>query len=106
MLQEHGLGARPYDCTYCGLKFFFRTELDHHYLKFHPVQEQLDPKNTETSNQETNVTSNESYCETKVKKETEPNEETEINVVEHDSLNVTLKSENENEKERQDENHI
>lgn len=35
MLQEHGLGARPYDCSQCVLKFFFRTELDHHTLTQH-----------------------------------------------------------------------
>ena len=35
MLQEHGLGARPYDCSQCTLKFFFRAELDHHMLTFH-----------------------------------------------------------------------
>lgn len=35
MLQEHGLGARPYDCSKCTLKFFFRAELDHHVLTFH-----------------------------------------------------------------------
>lgn len=35
MLQEHGLGARPYDCSKCTLKFFFRAELDHHILTFH-----------------------------------------------------------------------
>lgn len=35
MLQEHGPGARPYDCSQCALKFFFRAELDHHMLTFH-----------------------------------------------------------------------
>lgn len=35
MVQEHGLGARPYDCSKCTLKFFFTTELDHHILTFH-----------------------------------------------------------------------
>lgn len=39
MVQEHGLGARPYDCSKCTLKFFFTTELDHHILTFHRTEE-------------------------------------------------------------------
>lgn len=39
MVQHHGLGARPYDCSKCTLKFFFRTELDHHMLIFHQSDE-------------------------------------------------------------------
>lgn len=29
-LPEHASAARPYDCARCGLKFFFRAELDNH----------------------------------------------------------------------------
>lgn len=29
-MLAHGLAARPYDCARCGLKFFFRAELDNH----------------------------------------------------------------------------
>lgn len=29
-LPEHAAAARPYDCARCGLKFFFRAELDNH----------------------------------------------------------------------------
>lgn len=29
-MLEHGLDARPYDCTDCSQKFFFRAELDNH----------------------------------------------------------------------------
>ena len=41
MLQQHGLGARPYDCSQCGLKFFFRAELDHHVVVFHSIREDI-----------------------------------------------------------------
>lgn len=43
MVQEHGLGARPYDCSKCTLKFFFTTELDHHVLTFHRPGENPSP---------------------------------------------------------------
>lgn len=39
MLQEHGLNARPYDCSKCTSKFFFKAELDHHALMFHRIDE-------------------------------------------------------------------
>lgn len=29
-ILEHGLEARPYDCSKCGLKFFFRAQLENH----------------------------------------------------------------------------
>lgn len=29
-MLAHGLASRPYDCARCGLKFFFRAELDNH----------------------------------------------------------------------------
>jgi hypothetical protein len=29
-MLEHGLAARPYDCSRCSLRFFFRAELDNH----------------------------------------------------------------------------
>ncbi|XP_045495753.1 zinc finger protein 423-like [Colias croceus] len=31
-LPEHPAASRPYDCARCGLKFFFRAELDNHAL--------------------------------------------------------------------------
>lgn len=31
-MDEHGPNARPYDCTLCTEKFFFRTELDNHLI--------------------------------------------------------------------------
>lgn len=43
MVQEHGLGARPYDCSKCTLKFFFTTELDHHVLTSHRPGENPSP---------------------------------------------------------------
>lgn len=43
MLQQHGLGARPYDCSYCSLKFFFRIELDHHAVTVHRRKEGSSP---------------------------------------------------------------
>lgn len=41
MIQQHGLGARPYDCNFCELKFFFRAELDQHIGVFHSAREQV-----------------------------------------------------------------
>jgi len=32
MVMDHGLHSRPYDCSYCHLKFFFRAELDNHMV--------------------------------------------------------------------------
>ena len=29
-MPEHGAASRPYDCPRCGVKFFFRAELDNH----------------------------------------------------------------------------
>uniref|UniRef100_T1J283 C2H2-type domain-containing protein n=1 Tax=Strigamia maritima TaxID=126957 RepID=T1J283_STRMM len=29
-MLEHGLNSRPYDCTHCHQKFFFRSELENH----------------------------------------------------------------------------
>lgn len=49
MLQEHGLGARPYDCSKCTLKFFFRAELDHHMLTFHRPGEEIRSSPTENT---------------------------------------------------------
>lgn len=85
MLQEHGLDARPYDCSKCTLKFFFSAELDHHVLTFHRPGEEIHPsssenareKNHEPEKREGNVT---------VKKEVmqggkeEEEEEEEVNV--------------------------
>ena len=31
-MVEHGLHTRPYDCTHCHLKFFFRAELENHIV--------------------------------------------------------------------------
>lgn len=52
MLQQHGLGARPYDCSHCGLKFFFRAELDHHVAVFHSTRENISsPQDRKTQNE-------------------------------------------------------
>lgn len=49
MLQEHGLDARPYDCSKCALKFFFSAELDHHVLTFHRPGEEIQPSSVENT---------------------------------------------------------
>jgi len=49
MLQEHGLDARPYDCSKCTLKFFFSAELDHHVLTFHHPGEEIHPSSDENA---------------------------------------------------------
>lgn len=87
MLQEHGLGARPYDCSKCTLKFFFRAELDHHMLTFHrpgelspPSENAQKAKDSEERNCDDGVT---------VKEEIVPevaDEEEEINVDEQVEL--------------------
>lgn len=38
---EHGLHTRPYDCSLCHLKFFFRTELDNHMVTHEQLKELL-----------------------------------------------------------------
>lgn len=53
MLQEHGLGARPYDCSQCTLKFFFRAELDHHMLTFHRPGDACSPNDKAENTGET-----------------------------------------------------
>lgn len=49
LLQEHGLGARPYDCRKCTLKFFFNAELDHHILTFHRPRDEIHPSSVENA---------------------------------------------------------
>lgn len=51
MLQEHGLDARPYDCSKCTLKFFFSAELDHHVLTFHRPGEEIHSSSTENAHE-------------------------------------------------------
>lgn len=87
MLQEHGLGARPYDCSKCTLKFFFRAELDHHVLTFHHPGEASSPvenvhNSIETSSRDTKQRNNDEESII-VKEEVLPDtaeEEEEINV--------------------------
>lgn len=38
---EHGLHTRPYDCSLCHLKFFFRAELDNHMVTHEQLKELL-----------------------------------------------------------------
>lgn len=53
MLQEHGLDARPYDCSKCTLKFFFNAELDHHVLTFHRPGEEIHSSSAENGREKT-----------------------------------------------------
>lgn len=63
MLQEHGLGARPYDCSKCTLKFFFRAELDHHVLTFHHPGEEIHSSVTENIRETKNHELEERNCD-------------------------------------------
>lgn len=86
MLQEHGLGARPYDCSKCTLKFFFRAELDHHMLTFHRPGDASSPtENVQNANETKTRDTEERVCdeEITVKEELLPDaaeEDEEINV--------------------------
>lgn len=88
MVQQHGLGARPYDCPKCTLKFFFRTELDHHVLIFHHSDENISPSEEATTREVKNREAEEGNQDVgvTVKKEViqegeeEEDEEEEVNV--------------------------
>lgn len=79
LLQEHGLGARPYDCPKCTLKFFFNAELDHHILTFHHPRDEIHISSAENEmkNRESDggVTVKEEVMQSK-----EEEEEEEVNV--------------------------
>ena len=93
MLQEHGLDARPYDCSKCTLKFFFSAELDHHVLTFHrpdssSVESVHETKTRESKKRDNDVTVKEEVMQSGKEKveEEEEKEEEEVNVddqVEH-----------------------
>lgn len=95
MLQQHGLGARPYDCTLCSLKFFFRAELDHHIVTSHRGRDSTSPGDIQpsqtagvmnnTDNNETNIESDRrSLHEVRVKDEMMIGEEEDVNVDEQE----------------------
>lgn len=85
MVQEHGLGARPYDCSKCTLKFFFATELDHHMLTFHrpgenppSIENMRETKDREL--EERNCDGNMTVKEETMQVDEEEEEEEEVNV--------------------------
>lgn len=82
MVQEHGLGARPYDCSKCTLKFFFTTELDHHVLTFHRPGES--PSLAENARETKDRDAEARNCDVTVKEEVmqvdEEEEDEEVNV--------------------------
>ena len=91
MLQEHGLDARPYDCSKCTLKFFFSAELDHHVLTFHRPGEEIHSSSVESAHEtktreskkriEDDVTVKEEVVQGgKEKEQEEEEEEEEVNV--------------------------
>jgi hypothetical protein len=51
MVGEHGLHSRPYDCTNCHLKFFFRAELDNHNFT-HVKEEQQQQRRDDDANED------------------------------------------------------
>ncbi|KAK1124385.1 hypothetical protein K0M31_006749 [Melipona bicolor] len=102
MLQEHGLGARPYDCSECTLKFFFRAELDHHMLTFHRSGDVPSPsKNTQNTTEIKKKDAEKRNCDEGVTVKEEmvlgaAAEEEEINVdeqIEQDGQNADQQSE-------------
>lgn len=84
MLQEHGLGARPYDCSKCTLKFFFRAELDHHMLTFHHPEEEIHSSLNENTRETKNHELEERNCDGRITVKEEVvqggEEEEEVNV--------------------------
>lgn len=90
MLQQHGLGARPYDCSLCSLKFFFRAELDHHVITSHRGRESASPGEQQlptTAVAIKNLEEDSKECEelrtaqeVRVKDELMPGEEEDVNV--------------------------
>lgn len=89
MLQEHGLDARPYDCSKCTLKFFFSAELDHHVLTFHRPGEEAHPSSAENAREKKirepekrdgDVTVKEEVVQGGKEEEDEGEEEEEVNV--------------------------
>ena len=40
-MVEHGLHSRPYDCTQCHLKFFFRAELENHIFTHEDIKKAI-----------------------------------------------------------------
>lgn len=47
-MLEHGLASRPYDCTQCHLKFFFRAELENHMIVHRPKYKTSDSQQSGT----------------------------------------------------------
>lgn len=80
------MGARPYDCSKCTLKFFFRAELDHHVLTFHRPGEETLSSPPENAREAKNCEPEERNCDNGVtiKKEViqggEEEEDEEVNV--------------------------
>lgn len=44
MQDEHGENSKPYDCSRCTLKFFFRAELEHHSFMHEPILKEIPDK--------------------------------------------------------------
>lgn len=42
MEDIHGSNAKPYDCSRCPAKFFFRAELDHHTCIHEPLTKEVE----------------------------------------------------------------
>lgn len=42
MEDIHGSNAKPYDCSRCAAKFFFRAELDHHAFTHEPLTKEVE----------------------------------------------------------------
>lgn len=83
MLQEHGLKARPYDCSFCNLKFFFRAELDHHMVTCHGGRNGTSPPSEQRELAKSASNDNKQQDCLSVKKEESSLGEDEVNVDEH-----------------------
>ena len=90
MLQQHGLGARPYDCSHCSLKFFFRIELDQHMVTAHRgIESSSSPVDVgqETTTENRNKDSDSRSVNVTVKEEV-------MNSIEDEEVNVDGNPEN------------
>uniref|UniRef100_A0A336LY32 CSON005564 protein n=1 Tax=Culicoides sonorensis TaxID=179676 RepID=A0A336LY32_CULSO len=74
MQQEHGNNAKPYDCSRCPAKFFFRAELEHHDFIHEPLSKETSEK---PSIHEPEISMREGSDTPKIKKEVDGDTENE-----------------------------
>lgn len=65
MEEIHGTNAKPYDCSRCTAKFFFRAELEHHAFMHEPLTKEIE----KPSIHEPEISVREGSVSPKIKKE-------------------------------------